>query len=547
MIVDLITQISSAQEEFKSSHKWLDGLKQSGNNAAVIKREIQQMEEEKQQVMSKVAKLQKKVEGVANCNQWLEAARNLRMEQQSEAEITERIKDQRMQVTNADQKLNKAIQELKNVKANLTSASPDAFFAKMQEEYKMNRFLSEESLPKTVEEIRSKIRDLSSILAEPAMSESDLTAIEKEISETNLRIAQLAEQKMTKASTSDANLALFRQQAAIISRKKEGAVQRLSALTAELAVLNTQWASKQDQIKQSSGTKMLKGEDFKRYVSELRGKSTNFKRKKAELSELMAEYGILQRTGELLQTKEIALQDMIHAIEQKRGVVGFHAAQETLEKVSEKKSEIDQVKGRTLDEISEIIQTLLNTINEKKNMLAPVIQELRQLRQDAQELEINYLEKKRIYDATLIGVESETTKMDQEMKGNRQDIINDQSRYHYINCMHQLAEISQDRVMAEMKSYIGGDEMIELQQKARGFKTYREHYNKKIVEHEHHVKVLREQQKKVKAEHEPNMKQIGMFADVCKLLALKYEHNNRVLNGEGQAETGIVTMDRLVL
>ncbi|KAK6099451.1 hypothetical protein MT418_000866 [Batrachochytrium dendrobatidis] len=363
MIVDLITQISSAQEEFKSSHKWLDGLKQSGNNAAVIKREIQQMEEEKQQVMSKVAKLQKKVEGVANCNQWLEAARNLRMEQQSEAEITERIKDQRMQVTNADQKLNKAIQELKNVKANLTSASPDAFFAKMQEEYKMNRFLSEESLPKTVEEIRSKIRDLSSILAEPAMSESDLTAIEKEISETNLRIAQLAEQKMTKASTSDANLALFRQQAAIISRKKEGAVQRLSALTAELAVLNTQWASKQDQIKQSSGTKMLKGEDFKRYVSELRGKSTNFKRKKAELSELMAEYGILQRTGELLQTKETALQDMIHAIEQKRGVVGFHAAQETLEKVSEKKSEIDQVKGRTLDEISEIIQTLLNTIN----------------------------------------------------------------------------------------------------------------------------------------------------------------------------------------
>ncbi|KAK6099452.1 hypothetical protein MT418_000867 [Batrachochytrium dendrobatidis] len=180
-------------------------------------------------------------------------------------------------------------------------------------------------------------------------------------------------------------------------------------------------------------------------------------------------------------------------------------------------------------------------------MLAPVIQELRQLRQDAQELEINYLEKKRIYDATLIGVESETTKMDQEMKGNRQDIINDQSRYHYINCMHQLAEISQDRVMAEMKSYIGGDEMIELQQKARGFKTYREHYNKKIVEHEHHVKALREQQKKVKAEHEPNMKQIGMFADVCKLLALKYEHNNRVLNGEGQAETGIVTMDRLVL
>jgi intraflagellar transport protein 81 len=44
---------------------------------------------------------------------------------------------------------------------------------------------------------------------------------------------------------------------------------------------------------------MLKGEDFKRYVSELRGKSMVYKRKKAELSEITAEFGILQRTEEV--------------------------------------------------------------------------------------------------------------------------------------------------------------------------------------------------------------------------------------------------------
>ena len=44
---------------------------------------------------------------------------------------------------------------------------------------------------------------------------------------------------------------------------------------------------------------MLKGEEFKKYVSELRGKSALYKSKKAELSALSTEYGVLQRTEEV--------------------------------------------------------------------------------------------------------------------------------------------------------------------------------------------------------------------------------------------------------
>ncbi|KAH6577294.1 hypothetical protein BASA62_000968 [Batrachochytrium salamandrivorans] len=541
VIMELKMQIETTQEEFKGVHKWLDSLKQSGNNAAILKREIQQMEEERQQVINKVTKLRKNVDGMANRDQWLEAAKNLRTEMKTEAEISDRIKEQRLQVTNADKNLSKALQELKETKANLVSSSPEAFFAKMQEENKMNRFLAEESLPKALEETRQKVTHLSSILAEPAMNESDLAAIEKEILESNHIIVQLAERKMAKSSTTDANLALFRQQASIISRKKEGAVQKIAILTEQLGSLNSEWQVKEELMKKSTGTKILKGEEFKRYVSELRGKSTHFKRKKAELSELMAEYGILQRTEEILKTKEAFHQDMIHAVEKKTGIVGFHDTQETLEKVSEKKSGMDEIKGKTLNEISEIIQTLMSTINDKKGMLAPVIQELRQLRQEAQEIDLKCIEKKQIYDAVMIGLEGEINKAEQEIKSSRQDIINDQSKYHYVNSMHRLAEISQDRV------YTGGDEMIEAQQKARGFKTYREYYNKKISEHENQLKTLKEQQKEIKARQEPNLKQIAMFKDVCHLLDLKYKHNARVLNGGGQVETGTVTMDRLVL
>lgn len=55
------------------------------------------------------------------------------------------------------------------------------------------------------------------------------------------------------------------------------------------------------------------------------------------------------------------------------------------------------------------------------------------------------------------------------------------------------------QVMCEMKSYIGAnDETIELLQKQRGFKSYRDLYNKKIMEQEHFTKSLKETQKEVK-------------------------------------------------
>ena len=52
--------------------------------------------------------------------------------------------------------------------------------------------------------------------------------------------------------------------------------------------------------------------------------------------------------------------------------------------------------------------------------------------------------------------------------------------------------------MQEMKAYIGGDETIEAIQKQRGFKTYRELYNRKILEAENAGRALRESQKEVK-------------------------------------------------
>ncbi|KAJ3062377.1 Intraflagellar transport protein 81, partial [Rhizoclosmatium hyalinum] len=116
VMLELSEQVSELQDQFKELHKYIEGLRATGGATSSIKREIQQMEEEKQQVLNKISKIKKKVEQVPNHQVWLEAAKKLRMEQQSEANLTERIREQRAAVQNADKKYAAAQQTLKEVR-----------------------------------------------------------------------------------------------------------------------------------------------------------------------------------------------------------------------------------------------------------------------------------------------------------------------------------------------------------------------------------------------------------------------------------------------
>ena len=63
---------------------------------------------------------------------------------------------------------------------------------------------------------------------------------------------------------------------------------------------------------------------------------------------------------------------------------------------------MDKAKGKTLDEISGIVQKINSQLKEKKNRLAPQIKALRTVRQDFQAVEVRYLEKKGAYDQDIV-------------------------------------------------------------------------------------------------------------------------------------------------
>merc|ERR1719235_1895079 len=145
----------------------------------------------------------------------------------------------------------------------------------------------------------------------------------------------------------------------------------------------------------------MKRDEFKNYAASLRDKSAKFKRLKAELSDLRHEVAVLTRTEQILQAKDPT-------------PAGLRETEIQLEKASVEKMQVDKAKGKTLDEISAVVQQINAQLKEKKNKLAPQIKALRSVRQNFQQVEAKYLEKKSAYDQAQAAMHGEISKVASE-------------------------------------------------------------------------------------------------------------------------------------
>ncbi|KAI9141181.1 hypothetical protein BKA69DRAFT_1028786 [Paraphysoderma sedebokerense] len=541
MIVDLTNQLKIAQEEFQKLHEYANEKKQASRQTNDLKKEIQQLEEEKQMVTKKVELLKRKTQDMPNLNKLLEAARNLRLEQQTQVDLQTKLKEQKTILHQAEQKLSVVQQKLKDAKA-ASSISPETLIQKLREEVRTNKYLSEEKLPKDIKEYKQRLSILQKIVTEPTISLSDIQSLESQIQDLNNQIAKLTQKRLMNNTTED-KLSLFKQQAVIIANKKETTANRLNEMTSTVAELTKQLELKNKQLQGSStDLKILKGDELKKYIADLRTKSNVYKKKKAELGELTTEYGILQRTREILQARATSLRSDIEKLEEKSGIAGYHVTKETLEKISEQKSELDESKEITLNEISEIVGKLVTAINDKKSLLQPNINELRSLKTQYAELESTYNLKKTNYDSVMVGIETETTKLKSEVDNLEQEIENAKRKLVETRESEGIVDTEMDRVLQEMKAYIHShDPTLESNQKAKGYKSLREMYTRRIAELEMEIRVLKEREKEIMATHEPNLAQLEQFNQLCELLKMKVQLNQKQIAGyeKGKSEIGI--------
>uniref|UniRef100_A0A8D0H2C1 Uncharacterized protein n=1 Tax=Sphenodon punctatus TaxID=8508 RepID=A0A8D0H2C1_SPHPU len=116
---------------------------------------------------------------------------------------------------------------------------------------------------------------------------------------------------MSSCHCTDPNGHLIVPQASIIARKKEAKAEELQAAKEEMSNIERQMLQKANQARELDGAEVLKGDEFKRYVNKLRSKNTLYKKKRLEIAEITAEFGILQRTEELLKQRHETIQQQL--------------------------------------------------------------------------------------------------------------------------------------------------------------------------------------------------------------------------------------------
>ncbi|XP_041792312.1 intraflagellar transport protein 81 homolog isoform X2 [Chelmon rostratus] len=540
VINDTYHQYEELVEGFKTYHKECEQLRTSGFSTAEIRRDISAMEEEKDQLIKRVERLKKRVESVSNHQRMLEQARQLRVEKEREESLTHQKQEQRNQLFQAEQRLQRSQQQLKDLRQAAADANPESLMKRLAEEIKINSYMVSEKLPKELEGMRRTVQYLQKIASEPAMGQADLHELEDKIKEVDSQINHLIEKRMMRNDPMDDKLTLYRQQASIIIRRKESKAEELQEAREELATAERELRQRTSQAQASNGEEVIRGDELKRLVVKLRSKGTVYKKRRQEIAELKAEYGVLQRTEEILKQRHETVQQKLQTMEAEKGISGYSNTQEELERVSAIKSELDEKKGSTLDDMSEMVKKLNSMIVEKKSALAPIIKELRSLRQRCQELSQEYEEKKTQYESCTAGLESNRSKLEQEVKALREETAQEENRYHYINSMSEIVEMQIQRAAEEMKAYVSSDPQERK-------KAIREVYMKNISEQELLGK-LREKQKMLRESHGANMEQMKMWRDLEQLMECKRQC---FLRAQSQASIGQVIQeggeDRLVL
>ncbi|XP_075727732.1 intraflagellar transport protein 81 homolog [Rhipicephalus microplus] len=509
------TQYEAAMEQFKEAHKMGEALKASGLNTQELRKDISQMEQEREQLTKKIAKLRRKVETQRNKDTLLQLAKNLREEQDRAETLAQQRNSLRDTLNHCEQKIHRLTQQLRDLQHSGTGATPEGLMKKLEEEVRANGYLVRDKLPKEITACQNAIKDLQKVSAEPAMGQNEINRLKAKVQTENQEINALYEQKMRSQEQADDKLTLFRQQAAVIARKKEAAAETLNELRLQVSQLEAQLQEKQSVV--AGGEQVLKGDEFKKYVNALRGKSSQYKQQRQELAELRAETGVLARTQEILTHKERDLRQSLEALEEKHGVRGYHRLQGTLESLSGNKAALDETKMATLEEMSTMVTSLNKRIAERKGRLAPAIKDLRPLRKTYQDVTMEYEKKKAAYDTCAAGLESTLTSLEQEVSSLRSELNSEESKLNFLQHSLRIHEVQLNFLKAN--GVLGNPAAADAG--SDGQTSLRAKLGHEIAEQEKRGKALRERQKELREKQASLRAQTEQWTHLQALLGAK--------------------------
>lgn len=189
---------------------------------------------------------------------------------------------------------------------------------------------------------------------------------------------------------------------------------------------------------------------MKRYVTDVRNKGNVYKQKRRELAEIRTESAILSRTDEILREKWTRLGQILLALEEQRGIVGYFTSQNEGEKQQEEEEEDEQ----NMEELRTITNELNESINVKKAQLAPLVKDLRPLRQQCQDLQMDFDRKKAKYDSLAASLETNIVKLESVVKKYRNEFNSLSSSKFTLEMELEALNVVQSLVDLDLRYYV---------------------------------------------------------------------------------------------
>jgi intraflagellar transport protein 81 len=389
-----------------------------------------------------------------------------------------------------------------------------------------------------------KVQQFEQTLSEPAITQVQISANDMEIETRKNDIHHLEEYIAKQGEQDGKSLTIYRQQAHLVSKKKEMTLKEKRSLEEERDRLHQELILKEREYEQFKGHKFLNRDEFKKYANNLRDKTAKFKYHKAELAEIRQEVAVLSRTEQILAHRARQHEVDVEKLEASKGIAGYVDTEQELNTVSDKKAEIDMAKGQTLNEISKIVEEINHQIRMKKDKLAPQIKVLRKVRQEYTTVEQDFLQKKGIYDTQKLHYDGEIARLSQELE----NFSKEQERLErqYFELSTQMTSADQCRKRAQ-KEKLCQQGTVSFHPDFPDFKSLTQYYEAEMRKKNDEQQELRKEKKKVEVSHPEAIRQRQMFEQLQNLMEFKLRVvQQEALSMDKSAEQFRAAMDHSV-
>jgi len=187
---------------------------------------------------NKVDGIKTKLEGLDRFDDMLEATHKLRLQQDEQVKLQDRLKDQKAQLLQAEHRLSAMVNRL-NEKRNERAGTGDAkqLLENLEREVLELEKQALETLPQQLQAKQRRMEELQHVLSESATSDAELGQLQAQHQQLNRAVQQMEERKRATMSNPDDKLAMYRQQANLVAKKREAIVQRLATVHRERSAI----------------------------------------------------------------------------------------------------------------------------------------------------------------------------------------------------------------------------------------------------------------------------------------------------------------------